>query len=64
MKVIVYINEPSELRHCEASLKWALAEPTLKNGGAVHTDDKVSFFEKRSSGTVVIRVAKQEKEPA
>lgn len=59
MKVIAYINDPSELRHVEASLKWALAEVDLKDGGAVHTDDKVSFFEKRKSGTVVVRIAAQ-----
>lgn len=56
MRVIVYINEPGDLQNAQACLKWALSEPAMNTGGAMHHDDKTSFFEKRKSGTVVIHV--------
>lgn len=56
MKVIVYINEPREMQNAHACLEWALSEPDLKQAGAMHLDEKVSFFHKRDSGTVVIHV--------
>lgn len=64
MKVIVYINDPSDMQEAQACLKWALSEPELNTAGALHNSNKTSFFQKRKSGTVVIHVQAKQGEPA
>lgn len=61
MKVILHINDATELTNAQACLKWALSEPELTFGAATHYDGRGSYFERLKSGTIVIRVqAKQE----
>lgn len=56
MKVIVYCDDPADMQEAQACLKWALSEPELNRAGALHNSNKVSFFQRHKSGTVVITV--------
>lgn len=56
MKVILRIEEPSDMRHAAKVLDAAINDADLGSCGFLFIDGKRGFYLRRKSGTIVIHI--------